>query len=300
MTVADASRLVVRAPGAIRANDVVLKLWGDDVSGQVNDEIFVSNEKIQQMRFTMPPGARFTHSPAYRTAMGADEVYHVLRGRLVLANPETGEVHVARAGDAVAFGRDTWHHGFSDGDDALDVMQYFAPPPATGSSQAYARTRPFLERATYVQDEWLRRWPDAAGDARTAASMQVLREADALWRVEGDAHPIVVAVLRSTDELTSGTVELRPGQRSDERTHGGDLAGFVTAGRLHLFLPRLEVPGAGNGWFRMDAGDGFYVPAGEPYRLHNMGDVRVRFLFGVAPAYLDAHAPAGAEAPTPA
>ena len=169
MSLADASRLVAREPGAIPASAVVLKLWGDDDSGRVNDEIFISNEMIQQMRFTMPPGARFTHSPAYRTAMGADEVYHVLRGRLALANPETGEVRVAGAGEAVAFGRDTWHHGFSEGDEALDVMQYFAPPPATGSSQAYARNRPFLEHATYEQDDLLQRWPEAVDDAAGSA-----------------------------------------------------------------------------------------------------------------------------------
>jgi quercetin dioxygenase-like cupin family protein len=292
MSVADASRLVAREPGAIPAGVVVLKLWGDDSSGRVNDEIFISNEMIQQMRFTMPPGARFTHSSAYRTEMGADEVYHVLRGRLALANPETGEVRVARAGEALAFGRDTWHHGFSEGDEALDVMQYFAPPPATGSSQAYARTRPLLDRAAYAQDALLQRWPDAAGEAAGSASIRTLREADALWRLEGEDHPILVAIWRSTSALTSGTVELRPGQRSDTRVHGGDLAGYVTEGRVHLFLPDLDVPGAGNGWFRMDAGDGFYVPAGAPYRVHNMTEAPARYVFGVAPTYL-------ADGPTP-
>jgi mannose-6-phosphate isomerase-like protein (cupin superfamily) len=277
---------VSREPGAIRAADAVLKLWGDDTSGVVNDEIYLSNERIQQMRFTMPPGARFGHSDAFRTAMGADEVYHVLGGRLVLANPETGEVHVAEAGEAVAFGRDTWHHGFSVGDEALDVMQYFAPPPATGSSQSYAKTRPYLEHATYVQDRWLGRWPEAAADAAAERSMRVLREADVLWQLEGDEDPVLVGIWRSTSELTSGTISLRGGQRSDTRVHGGDLAGYVVEGRLNLFLPELDVPGPGNGWFQMGAGDGFYVPAGTPYRLHNMTERPVRSLFGVAPRYL--------------
>jgi len=286
VTVAHPSRLVSREPGAIPAADAVLKLWGDDTSGRVSDEIFLSNEKIQQMRFTMPPGGRFVHSETFRTAMGADEVYHVLGGRLVLANPETGEVHVVEAGEAIAFGPDTWHHGFSAGDGVLDVMQYFAPPPATGSSQPYARTRPFLQHETYVQDGWLGRWPEAASDAAAQRSMRVLREADVLWRMEGDEDPLLVGIWRSTDELTSGRTELRGGQRSDTRIHGGDLAGYVVEGRLNLFLPELDVPGPGNAWFQVSAGDGFYVPAGVPYRLHNMTEHRVRFLFGVAPRYL--------------
>ena len=285
-------RLVTRPPGAIAARDAVMKLWGDDASGTVNDEIFVSSERIQQMRFTMNAGARFAHSASHRTDMGADEVYHVLRGRLVLANPETGEVHLVEAGEAVTFGRDTWHHGFNQGNGTLDVMQYFAPPPATGSSQPYAKTRPFLDDVTYVQDRWLERWADASAEAVEERTMRVLRSPDVLWRMEGEDHPILVGIWRSTDQLTSGRVELRPGQRSDMRRHGGDLAGYVLEGRVSLLLPELQVPGPGNGWFHADVGDGFYVPAGDPYRLHNETDETARFLFGVAPTYL-AEPPAG-------
>ncbi|TMK33110.1 MAG: hypothetical protein E6G58_13735, partial [Actinobacteria bacterium] len=62
-------------PGSVRSSDAVMKLWGDEESGRVSDRIFVSNEKIQLMVFTMPPGARFGHSEAARTAMAADELY---------------------------------------------------------------------------------------------------------------------------------------------------------------------------------------------------------------------------------
>ena len=286
MSVSHPSRLVMREPGAIPAADAVLKLWGDDESGHVNDEIFVSSERIQQMRFTMPPGARFTHSATHRTDMGADEIYHVLGGRLVLANPQTGEVHVVEAGEAVAFGRDTWHHGFSQGDQMLDVLQYFAPPPSTGSSQPYAKTRPYLDRVTYVTDEWLERWPEGRAGAAASHTMQVLRTSDVMWRMEGEEHPILVGSWRSTEQLTSGRVELRAGQRSDRRRHAGDLAGYVLEGKVSLWLPELEVPGPGNGWFHMRAGDGFYVPAGAPYVLSNQTERAAMFTFGVAPAYL--------------
>ena len=286
MSVSHPSRLVVPAPGGIRATDAVLKLWGDDESGHVNDEIFVSSERIQQMRFTMPPGARFRHSPAHRTDMGADEVYHVLGGRLVLANPETGEVHVVEAGEAIAFGRDTWHHGFSQGEGMLDVVQYFAPPPSTGSSQPYAQTRPYLDRATYVTDDWLERWPDAAAEQAATQTMRVLQSGDVLWRMEGEDHPVLVGIWRSSERLTSGRIELRAGQRSDVRSHAGDLAGYMLEGRLSVWLPTLDVPGPSNGWFHMVPGDGFYVPAGEPYALFNQTAEPTRSVFGVAPTYL--------------
>jgi quercetin dioxygenase-like cupin family protein len=283
----DRSRLVSPPPGAVRASDAVMKLWGDEESGHVSDRIFVSNEKIQLMVFTMPPGARFGHSEGARTAMAADELYHVLRGELVLANPETGEVHRLKTGESVSFGRDTWHHGFNMGTDTLEVLEFFAPPPATGSSQAYARTLPYLTDTTYMQDEWLQRWPDAAEDARAKHTQHPAREI--LWRLEGTTDPVLIGIELSTPELTAGTLELRPGQRSDVMVRGGDEAGYVLSGQIHLLLPDGPHPeGPGNGWYEIDAGDAWYVPEGVAHRYFNITDEPVRAAFGVAPRYLRA------------
>jgi quercetin dioxygenase-like cupin family protein len=280
----DPARLVSPAPGAIRASDAVLKLWGDEEAGRVDDRIFVSNEKIQLMVFSMPPGARFGHSEAARTAMGADELYYVLRGTLVLANPETGEVHRVRAGEAIAFGRDTWHHGFNYDTEVLEVLEFFAPPPATGSSQAYARTRPYLAASTYVRDEWLERWGTEPDGPRPRDSQRPVT--DVLWRLEGTADPVLVGIYLSTPQLTAGSLELLPGQRSDPLVRAGDEAGYVVEGRIHLFLPDGPEPdGPGNAWHQIDAGDAWFVPEGVPHRYFNMTDEPTRALFGVAPRY---------------
>jgi quercetin dioxygenase-like cupin family protein len=283
----DRSRLVSPPPGAVRASDAVMKLWGDEESGRVSDRIFVSNEKIQLMVFTMPPGARFGHSESARTAMAADELYHVLRGTLVLANPETGEVHRLDTGESLSFGRDTWHHGFNHGTETLEVLEFFAPPPATGSSQAYARTRPYLTQATYVQDEWLERWSDAAEEAHAKHTQHLVR--DVLWRLEGTADPVLIGIQLSTPELTAGSLEVRPGQRSDAFVRGGDETGYVVSGQMHLFLPDGPEPeGPGNAWHQIDTGDAWFVPEGVPHRYFNMTDEPVRAVFGVAPRYLPA------------
>lgn len=284
--VVDHNRLVSPKPGAVPYKSAVLKLWGDDKSGPVNDWIYVSNEKIQLMVFSMAPGAHFGHSENYRTMLKADELYYVLSGTLMIANPETGEVQRAERGEAIRFGRDTWHHGYSYGSETLRVLEFFAPPPATGSSQPYARTKPFLETATYVQDKWIGRWPDAADDKAAADRFHVVRPDEILWRLEGDEHRILVGIYMSTPELTAGVTELLPGQRSDTHVHGGDQAGLVLEGRLNLLLPGEAGPGPGNGWFEMDADDAFLVPAGAPHRYYNMTDRPVRFAFGVAPKYL--------------
>jgi len=285
----DPARLVSPTPGAVPASSAVLKLWGDEEAGLVSDRIYVSNEKIQLMVFSMPPGARFGHSEAARTALAADELYYVLNGALVLANPETGEVHRVERGDAISFGRDTWHHGFSHGTEALEVLEFFAPPPATGSSQPYARTRPYLSGSTYVQDEWLERWTDAADEARAKHTQRPVR--DVLWRLEGTDDPVLIGIYLSTPELTAGSLDLLPGQRSEALVRGGDEAGYVVSGQMSLFLPDGPDPeGPGNAWHQMEPGDAWYVPQGVPHRYFNMTDEPVRAVFGVAPRYLPADA----------
>ena len=56
-------------------------LWGDQVSGEVADWIYVSSDKIHHLVFGLPPGRGFRHSDAYRTVFAADEVLYVLEGR---------------------------------------------------------------------------------------------------------------------------------------------------------------------------------------------------------------------------
>src|ERR671917_403167 len=90
-------------------------LWGDAESGEVADWIYVSSDKIHQLVFGLAPGQAFRHSEEYRTIFGADEVFYVLSGTMVLSNPETGEVHRVSAGESVFFRRDTWHHAFAYG-----------------------------------------------------------------------------------------------------------------------------------------------------------------------------------------
>jgi quercetin dioxygenase-like cupin family protein len=256
-------------------------LWGDQASGEVADWIYVSSDKIHHLVFGLPPGGGFRHSDAYRTVFAADEVLYVLSGTMVIANPETGEVHQVAAGDAVFFGPDTWHHAINYGTEPLRVLEFFAPPPSQGTAGTYARTRPNLTAVTYTQDRWLGRWPAARVEARHQHTMQVLRAGEALWRLEGHDHPILVGILATTDRLTVGKVRVLPGQHSDAHVHGGDESLYLLEGSLHVRLPEHE----GQSWFELGPADGFYIPQGVPHQYYNISDRPVDFIFGVAPHY---------------
>ncbi len=267
---------------AIKFEDATRHVWGDDGSGEVMDWIYVSSDKIHQLVFGLAPGKSFRHSDEFRTIFAADEVLYVLSGDLLIANPQTGEVHRAGEGDSVFFRRDTWHHAVAHGDKELRVLELFAPPPSTGTSGSYARAQDNLLGVTYADDGALERWPMERAEIRTEQTMSVLRREDQLWRLEGDDDPVLVGLLASTEHLTVGTMELRPGQRSGIQRHAGDESGYVLEGTVAIRIGADE----GRRWLEVSPGDGFYIPEGVPHRYYNAGSSGARLLFGVAPSYL--------------
>ena len=268
-------------PKALRA----LQIWGDDASGEVADAIYVSNEKIHLMVFTMPPGGGFVHSNDFRTVFDADELYHVLSGELLITNPGTGEVHLARPGEAVYFGKDTWHHAFTHGAEAVRVLEFIAPGPLSGNTQAYARTKPNLANVKTVAEEWLGRWPSAREEARRTATMQLLDDRDILWALEGEER-VLVGIRVSTERMTVGSIHLRPGQRSDVHEHGGDECVFAAIGNVGIRLPEHDGPR----WIELEPEDGMFIPQGTPHRYQNVSGSAATLFFIVAPSYT---APAG-------
>jgi quercetin dioxygenase-like cupin family protein len=274
--------------------DVTRHLWGDRDSGEVADWIYVSSAKIHHLVFGLPPGGAFRHSDRFRTIFAADELLHVLQGTMAIANPETGEVQRVRAGEAVFFRRDTWHHAMSMGTEALRVLEFFAPPPTSGASSAYAQTKELLTDVRYEDDRWTGRWPMAAGEQRGAATLQVVRDADVLWSLDGpdparaESAGRAVGALRgtyvSTEHLTAGSLTLPPGSRTAEHVHSGDETVHVLRGTLSALL--IDAVGAGGRrWFEVEPDDGFYVPEGTRHEFRNVGSEPTELLFAVAPAF---------------
>ena len=261
-------------PAAIPSSSAVRYLWGDDVSGEVSDWIYASTDLIHMLVWALPSGGKCLHSDAHRTVFGADVTYFVLGGTLVLANPETGEVRVAEAGEVVLFRRDTWHHIFSHGLDQLRVLEFFAPPPSTGTSRKYAQTRPLLEGVRHANEELLGKWPPV----EPQRTLHLRTASDTLWRRDGDA---LVGITVSTEHLTVGTLSLLPGSHSDTREHGGDETLYVLEGVLNV---RTWSDGS-EGWHELHPGDGFYCPLGTPHRYSNIGGGIVKAAFGVAPQW---------------
>jgi quercetin dioxygenase-like cupin family protein len=259
------------APTVIRVDDAVRHTWGDEEAGFVEDWIYVSSQRIHAIVFGLEPGGAFRHSDSFRTVFAADELLYVLQGTLVLANPETGEVVRAEPGESVFFRRDTWHHGFSYGDEPLRVLELFAPPPATGTSGAYARTRPYLDESVYAVEGVV---GNLAGARPGEGSLRILRREDSVWRLDRD---VLLGLLISTEHLTAGTVTVPAGLTSLEETHDGEELVYVTRGALRLEAAGIEAT--------LAPGDAFFLPSATPHRYGATDAGVAEAVFGVAPSF---------------
>ncbi|MFL5954089.1 MAG: cupin domain-containing protein [Gaiellaceae bacterium] len=262
------------APTAIPYAGVTRHIWGDAESGEVFDWIYASSDKLHTIVFGLAPGGSFRHSEQFRTIFGADEVLHVLSGTMVLANPETGEVIRVPRGDSALFRADTWHHVFAHGPEPLRVLEFLSPPPATGSTGAYSRTRDYLDAARYADDSLLGNLPAPRADA----TLTWLQHDDVSYRLEGHA---LVGILASTENLTVATLSLQPGKASAAHTHNGDEVVLVTEGALSVRVWHDEQTSV----FELAPNDGAYLPAGSRHEYRNYGGCEVKALVGVAPQY---------------
>jgi len=270
------------APTSIPYSSVTRYLWGDDESGRVNDWIYASSGKIHQLVFGLPAGTGFRHSESFRTVFGADEVLIVVQGGMIIANPETGEVQIAQKGEAVLFRKDTWHNAFALPGEELRVLEYFAPPPSTGTSGKYAQTRPYVSNSKFSRDAFLGRWPEASADAASTGHFTLIGKAARLWTMRSGDPRALVGIIASTDQLTAAEIQLAPGGRTAETRHGGDAVLYVAEGRPNVLLPGAD---GGPDWFELAPGDGFFVPEGFAYQIYNMGTVPAVAYLGAAPAF---------------
>jgi quercetin dioxygenase-like cupin family protein len=263
-------------PALIRRTDVTRHVWGDPAAGEVFDWIYASTDKVHMLVFGLPPGTGFRHSEDYRTIFAADELLHVLEGVLVIADPETGEVQRAGAGERVFFRRDTWHHAFALGPEPLRVLELFAPPPAAGASSAYARAQPYLEASRYADDARLGSWP---ATPPPEPRLRVLRPADVLWRRD---LGVLSGILISTEHLTVATLEVGPGEVATLHEHGGDEVLMALEGALWVrawYHGDVHV-------FELGPEDVCYLPAGSLHEYRNAGGATARAICGIAPRYL--------------
>lgn len=275
----------LKGPTLVRHRDAARFLWGDSTSGEVADVIYGRNDVIGATIFKLRPGGSFKSSDAWKPFYDQHRFYYVLKGELAVQDPETGEIAVARAGEAVHWRGAKWHFGYNFTAQECVVLDWYAPqerrPHVT--ELEFAATKPNLGTEKPGRSELLGKWPDALSIARegaqTEGGMITATKDNALHFIHGKEHPVLESLFVSTKELTAGTVDLMSGARSENRSHPSDKVIFVIAGKLHVYL--LET----YDWFELDEWDLLYLPANTPHQYWNYSDRPLSFAFMVVPHY---------------
>ena len=270
-----------KGPTVVRYKDAARFLWGDNKSGEVPDVIYGKNDVIGTVIFKLKPGGYFKSSDTWKSFYNQDRFYYVLKGEIAIQDPLSGEIAVAHVGEAVHWRGAKWHFGYNFTSDETVVLDWFAPQERP--SNVSGDTKPKFQGEKAGRLELLGKWPHALSEAKAEAESKggliTARKQDALHFIHGDQRPIMESLFVSTKELTAGIVELIPAARSENRIHPSDKVIFVTAGKLHVYLPETY------DWFEMDEWDMLYLPARTPHQYWNNSGQLLSFAFMVVPNY---------------
>jgi mannose-6-phosphate isomerase-like protein (cupin superfamily) len=241
--------------------------WGDEGSGFVSDWVYWRTQRFVVIVFSMPPGGSFKVSDDWMPRYDAQECQYVLGGQYTIQNPTTGEIRVAEAGEAVTFGRMSWHYGFNFADTELRVIEWLSFS-ADRLTSAATGIRP--ERELEIDPEIVGRFPEH----RDAAShkIDVVDEATSLRAILGSERQLLASVLTTTPMLTVAVIEVPGARRSELLCHGSDTMLFVEGGKTHIYVPGQDI------WAELSDLDAFFVPAGVGYHLLNQTAKRSRVL----------------------
>ena len=264
-------------PCLLRFADVPCWVWGDDTSGRVADWGYSTTARMNFIVFALTPGGRWAWSENFRPSYPADEGYYVLQGELTVHNPETGEVEVIQAGEALHFRQNTWHFGYNFTMDETLVVEALAPVPPGVSLEALERLAPPLTQVRWARAELLGRWPADASVTRPAQTLFPMRRANWLHILSGERAPRRVSLFVATEHLTMGRFDVLPGQACDPEAHTGEEVVLVLAGQL-----KVKISETGE-QFELQARDALYLPPRVTHHYVNSEDQVTQVLFAVAP-----------------
>lgn len=276
---------IFREPTLVRQSEATRFLWGDAESGQVSDLIYGRGERISAVIYTLGPGHWFGASETWKPLYDQHRFYYVVQGSLAIHDPESGEVAVANAGNAVTWRGSRYHFGYNVGRDEAVVLDWFAPaerPPDVPETAVMGAKRG-LHEIRGGRYELLGAWPDRRPEERRRAleqgGLMTVGPSDALHFVHGERTPLLVSILSSSSHLTAGTFELREATMSEPEQHPGDEVVYALSGRLHVHLPES------GDWFELQPLDCLFLPEGTTHQYWSYGAQASRAAFCVAPRY---------------
>jgi mannose-6-phosphate isomerase-like protein (cupin superfamily) len=265
-------------PRMIRREDALHHVWGDPEAGYVTDRVLSSTRRLHVLEYELPPGGEFRHSDSNRTVFGADVVYMVVAGRMIIADPSIGEVHTLGTGDGVLMRAGTWHNAFNPYQETVRVVEYFCPPPALGAASDFAKRQEPLAETKYRDSRWDGRWPAARAEAHAARRLTTVCFENGLLEFRDDKATHLRSTLASTDFLQLLSGEVHPGHVEEFVPVTHESVVVVTEGELWVDVWSVEAGYSATNVLR--PGDAMFLPVGTHERMLVRAAETARYLLG--------------------
>ena len=272
-------------PTLVPRRDAVRFLWGDEESHFVADLVYGRGDRLAGLVYKLAPGGSFGSSKTWRPLYDQDRYYYVVQGELTIQDPETGDVAVARAGEAVYWRGMRYHYGYNFGTEEVFVLDWYAPQERAANVpeiETSVKKREMRGRREGVT-ELLGKWPTTAlkdlQDRYEQGRMVTLGRETALRFILGEKDPVLMNIYASTEALTAGTFSIRPSVMAEAERHPGDEVLFALEGCLHVYLPESY------DLFELHPLDCLYIPEGRPHRYCNNSATVAKAAFCVSPRY---------------
>jgi quercetin dioxygenase-like cupin family protein len=281
---------VEQFPCVIGADDACYLSWSPEPGNAMATWVHVGTRRLNQGTFYVEPGHWFDAGNHPNP-----EPYYVLRGSLMLSNPDTSDVVELRAGDAANIPALAFHHAWNVGDETCEILWWVAGEMHTdefkhaistkehGKWRWYGRKAVMLNGAhdrnegfpSHLDD--LQQWPPPVS-TKGPLDMQHLPRSTWLHLLHGTDPRLTVLVsfFYCDDRIRCGKLTLPAGRESQSESGPAERTLFVEGGSLSVNLT-----GTGKSLLARP-GEVVFLPPWTEHSLQAIGEEAVTALFAEA------------------
>jgi uncharacterized cupin superfamily protein len=202
----------------------------------------------------------------------------VVAGRMIIADPSSGEMHTLDSGQGVLMRAGTWHNAFNPYRETARVVEYFCPPPALGTASDFAKRQEPLAETKYRDTRWEGRWPAARAESEATCRLTTVGFENGLLEFRDDKATHLRSLLTSTDFLQVLSGEVRAGHVEEFAPVTYESVVVATEGELWVDVWSPE--GGYSATNVLRPGDAMFLPVGTHERMLVRTAETARYLLG--------------------
>jgi quercetin dioxygenase-like cupin family protein len=278
-------------PCVIRREDADYFSWAPEPGNSMATWVYVGTRRLNQGTFYVEPGHWFDAGNHPNP-----EPYYVLRGSLLLSNPDTSDVIEITAGDAANIPAYAFHHAWNAGTETCEILWWVPGEMHTdefkeaistkehGEWQWYPRQAVMLEGRqdrnegfpSHLDD--MRRWPPAQSTKVDGVDMEHLPPSSWLRLMRGQDPRLTIPVsfFYCDEQIRVGQIRILAGRESEPVAGGYEATFYVESGSLSVNLT-----GTGRSLLAGPS-DVVFLPPDTAHTLQAIGDEPVVTLFAQA------------------